>query len=483
MNILFQNKKLNQIKADCEIVFVVNKKLKHKWIRDKKELDQINFKGDEGEISFLQHKNRLYLGIDSLGHNDLREGAAFAIRYLAKTKVKSIKIGTYSGEDLFHNTKAMVEGFLLGGYSFQEYKSKKVKNQIRKIIIAGEDFDKKTIDNKRINEAIKIGQLYSLATNLTRDLVNQTPSDVTPLTLTKKAKEIAKENKLEIKVLGEKQIEKEGMGAFLAVSKASPYPPQLIHLMYKPKESKKKIIFVGKGLTFDSGGLNVKPGQYMSSMKSDMSGAGTILGVMSVVSKLEFPYEIHGIIGATENVISGLAYKPDDVLCAKNGKTIEIKNTDAEGRLVLADCLCYAQESKSDYIIDIATLTGACIVALGEYTLGILGYNNELKKEFNKAASLAGEFSAELPFNKYLSKLIKSEVADINNTSSSDYGGAITAGLFLGEFIEKKYKEKWIHLDIAGPSYIQKEWGYNPFGASGAGVRLCLEWLNIQKSF
>jgi len=176
-------------------------------------------------------------------------------------------------------------------------------------------------------------------------------------------------------------------------------------------------------------------------------------------------------------MIGGNAFKPDDVLVAKNGVTIEVRNTDAEGRLVLADCLCYASDLKPNYLVDMATLTGACVVAVGEYTTGVMGHNSTLKHSMVSAASKSGELSGTLQFNRYLKKLIKSDIADISNIASSRYGGAITAGLFLDNFVSDTVKENWLHLDIAGPAYVEKDWGYNQSGASGAGVRMCLYWL------
>ncbi len=321
------------------------------------------------------------------------------------------------------------------------------------------------------------GKIIASSTNFTRDVVNQTPTDVTPLTMSKIAKDLAKNSTLSVKVHGEKYLSDNGMGAFLAVSQASPYPSQLIHLIHKPKNAKKKIVLVGKGLTYDTGGLSLKVGDGMTTMKMDKAGGCAVFGIMKAVSELDLSVEVHGIIGAVENAIGQHAYKPDDVLTAKNGKTIEVKNTDAEGRLVLADCLCYAQDLKPDKIIDLATLTGACVVALGEYTIGVMGHSDELKREIKENADVSGELTANLPFNRYLSKLLKSDVADISNLSSSKWGGAITAGLFLSEFIEEKNKDKWIHLDIAGPAFAPKIWGENPSGASGAGVRLVLKYL------
>lgn len=215
----------------------------------------------------------------------------------------------------------------------------------------------------------------------------------------------------------------------------------------------------------------------MTTMKSDKSGACAVLGILEAVARLELNAEIHGILGLAENMIGGNAYKPDDILIARNKKSIEVRNTDAEGRLVLADCLSYASDLKPDLLLDLATLTGACVVALGDYSTGVMGFNTKLAESFNKAAFNAGELSATLPFNPYLRKLFNSDVADLCNIPSSRYGSAISAGMFLGEFIEESLQQKWLHLDIAGPAYVEKAWGVNPFGATGAGIRAVVEFI------
>jgi leucyl aminopeptidase len=235
---------------------------------------------------------------------------------------------------------------------------------------------------------------------------------------------------------------------------------------------------VGKGLTYDSGGLSLKPADYMVTMKSDKSGGSAVIGILKAVAEMKLPIEVHGFVGAVENMIGGDAYKPDDVLIAKNGKTIEVRNTDAEGRLVLADTLCYAQqEVKADYIFDFATLTGACVVGVGHYTSGVMGNCEEMKSLVVNAAKNAGEFATALDFNRYLKKTLKSDIADICNISNTRYGGAITAGQFLSEFIDENHAQKWAHIDIAGPAFVEHAWGENPVGASGAGVRMMLSLL------
>ncbi|HHO41764.1 MAG TPA: leucyl aminopeptidase, partial [Epsilonproteobacteria bacterium] len=320
--------------------------------------------------------------------------------------------------------------------------------------------------------------IVAKSTNFVRDIVNTTPDDCYPKVMANIAKEIAKKYNLTCSILKPKELKKQKMETLLAVARASRHAPRVIHLAHTPQNPLYTITLVGKGLTYDSGGLSLKPSDYMTTMKSDKSGGCAVLGIMKAVSELEIPIEVHGFVGAVENMIGGDAYKPDDVLVAKNGKTIEVKNTDAEGRLVLADVLGYAQQKvKCDYIFDFATLTGACVVALGEYTSGIMGYADTPKNLLKEAAKNSGEMVAELPFNRHLKKLLKSEIADICNISSSRYGGAITAGLFLSEFINEENKDKWTHIDIAGPAFVEHNWGENPYGASGAGVRLMVSLL------
>ena len=214
-------------------------------------------------------------------------------------------------------------------------------------------------------------------------------------------------------------------------------------------------------------------------MKADKAGGSAVMGIMKAVSEMNLPVEVHGFVGAVENMIGGDAYKPDDILIAKNGKTIEVRNTDAEGRLVLADVLCYAQqEVKADYLFDMATLTGACVIGVGHYTSGVMG-NSKMPVDMvlNAANKISGEMATKLDFNRYLGKTLKSDVADISNISNTRYGGAISAGMFLSEFIDEEHKDRWAHIDIAGPAFVEHIWGENPSGASGAGVRLMLRLI------
>jgi leucyl aminopeptidase len=454
-----------KIKSDIYIDIIKDKKIK----TDKKILKTLGFDGSDESCILLSESKKIYVGFDSSNRDNIRVAAAIAVRKLNETNYKTAQI-LVEEEDL----QEILEGLVLGNYKFTKYKSNQSSKKEKTINIVV-----KQINDHILNifqEAVDISE----SVNMTRDFVNIAPDDFYPKIMAKEAKKIAKENNLICKVLSDDYFEANGMGAISAVGRASRHKSKLIHLTYKPKaEIIKKIVLVGKGLTYDSGGLSLKPADFMVTMKSDKSGGSAVLGMMNAIAKLNLPFEVHGIIGAVENMIGGDAYKPDDVLIAKNGKTIEIRNTDAEGRLVLADCLCYAQDEIKDidYIMDFATLTGASVVGVGHYTTSIMGNNNELNWKVCQAALDSGELATSLPFNKYLRKTIKSKIADVCNISNTRYGGAITAGMFLDEFIADENKDKWVHCDIAGPAYVEEQWGYNPYGASGAGIRMTIEFL------
>jgi leucyl aminopeptidase len=458
-------------KANIEIILSKTDKFKE----NKEILKQLNFSAEDETCVLLAKIGKLYVGCqpkddENLDTDNIRVAIATAIHRFNETNFKSANIKV-SSDDL----RAVVEGLILGDYKFTRYKSEKTKIKTKTINIIVEKITQKT--SRIFDEAITI----SNSVNMVRDFVNTTPEDFTPKTMAKKAKQIAKENNLEYKVFGSSYFKANGMGSIDAVGRASRHKSKLIHLTYKPTgEIKKKIVLVGKGLTYDSGGLSLKPADFMVTMKSDKSGGSAVLGIMEAVAKLNLPFEVHGIVGAVENMIGGDAFKPDDILTARNGKTIEVRNTDAEGRLVLADCLCYAQDEikNIDYILDFATLTGASVVGVGHYTTTIMGNNNHLNYQVVHSALKSGELATSLPFNRYLGKTIKSKIADICNISSTRYGGAITAGMFLDQFIKDEYKNSWVHCDIAGPAYVEEQWGYNPYGASGAGVRFTIEFLN-----
>ncbi len=434
-----------------------------------------NFKGKEGstaKLNLLRDGKVITLYLAGLGpkekaHIDsFRRATALIVKRAKKDKVQSLFV--YAGENLDEKTtQAITEGAILGDYRFDKYKTQKEeeKVEISKVEIYKGD-----------ERGIRIGQILANAQRFVRDLVNEPGNVINPITLAEIAQKLAQEHGLECKVYDEKQIQEMGMLALWSVGKGSATPPRFIHLTYKPEgEPKDRVVFVGKGLTFDSGGLNIKTGDYMRTMKMDKAGACTVLGIMKAVAQLKLPVEVHGIIGAAENMPSGTAYRPDDIIRAMNGKTIEIDNTDAEGRVTLADALSYASNLEPSWIVDMATLTGACVVALGEYTAGLFTNDPAFGEELIKVSKRTGERLWMLPMDdKRLRDKIKKGDGDVLNTGGR-YGGAITAAMFLEEFVKEGIK--WVHLDIAGPAYFKEEFDYYSKGATGFGLRTCVEYL------
>jgi leucyl aminopeptidase len=478
MNFEITIAKTDEIKADIEVIFVANEDLNHRFVKDKKLLKKAGFKASQDEVCYLVEKDRVYVGLKAVEGKYVRRASAKAISAIKDKGYKSIKVASYTNKGCTYAIRAMVEGFVLGSYSFEKYKSKKSKNHIKKIIISLDEYSEASLDIKSASLQMHKGQIIAEATNLTRDIVNTPPDDCYPKVMAKIAKDVAKSNNLECNILKVSDLKAQKMNALLSVARASRHKPRVIHLAHKPKDPVCKVSIIGKGLTYDSGGLSLKPSDFMVTMKSDKSGGSAVIGILQAIAQLNLPIEVHGFIGAVENMIGGDAYKPDDVLKAKNGKTIEVRNTDAEGRLVLADVLCYAQEQlKADYIFDLATLTGACVVGVGAYTSGVMGESQKLKEMVVREANYSGELATALDFNDYLAKTLKSDIADICNISNTRYGGALTAGLFLSEFIDEHHKDKWAHIDIAGPAFVEHAWGENPSGASGAGVRMMVKFI------
>ncbi|MGL5079097.1 MAG: leucyl aminopeptidase [Waterburya sp.] len=327
-------------------------------------------------------------------------------------------------------------------------------------------------------QAIATAETIASGVILARELVNAPANEVTPVTMAETAQQLAQEYGLEIKILEQADCEKfeQGMGAYLGVGQASDIPPKFIHLTYKPSgTAKRKVAIVGKSLTFDSGGLNLKPSNSgIETMKMDMGGGAATLGAAKAIAQLTPDVEVHFICAATENMISGRAMHPGDILKASNGKTIEVNNTDAEGRLTLADALVYAEKLEVDAIVDLATLTGACIVALGTDIAGLWSTDETLTTEMTKAAELAGEKFWQLPLEDKYFEGLKSQIADMKNTGPRA-GGSITAALFLKQFIKDT---PWMHLDVAGPVWADSPSGVNGKGATGFPVRTLINWVN-----
>ncbi len=367
--------------------------------------------------------------------------------------------------------RPFLEGAACGTYEYGRHKSSGgKKNRIERVEIIS-----RKIPAEYFASASSYAGVVSRSVAFSRDLVNDPPNMLTPSALAEHALSVAGDSeRLECKVLGREEIREMGMGGLLAVSLGSSEPPRFIHLSYTPeKRSRRKVAIVGKGITFDSGGLCLKPADSMRTMKMDMSGAAVVLGAMRAVGELAPRVNIHGLVPATENMTGGSAYRPDDVVKALNGKTIEIINTDAEGRVALSDALSYAVDLGVSEIIDLATLTGACIVALGLHNAGVMGNDPGLVRSVLDSAREVGEKMWELPLDAELREEIKSRVADVKNVGSR-WGGAITAGLFLENFVSET---PWVHIDIAGPSYMEKTSGWYQHGATGFGVRTIVDYL------
>ena len=477
MNISLLNKKIKDIDVLVEVVIL--KSTNHLEKNEKELLDNIFFTKKSFNTYFNSLENRLYISCLKLKKENIKIAFYKAVQFLKNTKIESFKINILQNEKEL-NIQDIVEGLIFGNYEFNSYKSSKSKKDFQVFI----SIEKSKEEEKKLQKLLNKTLIICNSVDFTKDIVNSSPEDYYPQIMANDAMKIALNENVECKVFDESYLKQDSMNAMFSVGKASRHESKLIHLSYKPKNPIAKIVLVGKGVTYDTGGLSLKRESGMVSMKCDKAGAASVMGIIHALSSLDLPFEVHGIIGAVENMIGGNAYKPDDVLTAKNGKTIEVRNTDAEGRLVLSDCLCYAQDEikNIDYIFDFATLTGACVVGVGEYTTGIMGNNNELKREVVNSALASGEYATALDFNRFLKKAIKSEIADVCNIANTRYGGAITAGMFLDNFIYEENKNKWIHFDIAGPAFVEKVWGYNPHGASGAGVRMAIGFLqNISK--
>ncbi len=402
---------------------------------------------------------------------DSWRSAAAAIARLAK-KEKTLAISLPpSSETASEVAQAMTEAIILALHEDNRFKSEPESKEpkletVELIGLAGQE------------SAIAKAQTIASGVIFARELVNAPANQVTPVTMAETAQQLAQEYGLEVKILEQEDCAKfeQGMGAYLGVGQASEIPPKFIHLIYKPQgTARRKVAIVGKSVTFDSGGLNLKPsGSGIETMKMDMGGGAATLGAAKAIAQLKPDVEVHFICAATENMISGKAMHPGDVLKASNGKTIEVNNTDAEGRLTLADALVYAEKLEVDAIVDLATLTGACIVALGNDIAGLWSTDDALAEEMKTAAKLAGEKFWQLPIEEKYFEGLKSQIADMKNTGPRA-GGSITAALFLKQFIKET---PWMHLDVAGPVWTDSPSGVNNKGATGFPVRTLVNWVS-----
>ena len=368
--------------------------------------------------------------------------------------------------------RAVTEAALLAAYRFDKYKAStngKRSSLERLVIVAGEG------EPDALQAAVAAGRVRALATNLARDLSNEPANNLHPDDLAAVAARAVEGKGVRISVKDERELAAEGFGGIVGVGQGASNPPRLIELSYEPEGARGRVVLVGKGITFDSGGLSLKPPDGMITMKTDMSGAAAVLAVMSALADLGVKVAVTGYLATAENMPSGTATRPGDVLTMKNGKTVEVLNTDAEGRLVMADALALGSASEPDAIVDVATLTGACMIALGKRYTGVMSNHDALAGELLEAAGEAGERAWRLPLPEEYRKDLDSEVADLKNVTSDRYGGALTAGLFLQEFVDGR---PWVHLDIAGPSRAEADDGYLAKGSTGAAVRTLLTWLD-----
>lgn len=431
------------------------------------------FKGNAGEICAATNvvesgvQDIIFIGLgseDELTTEIIRGSFGKAIKKAIELKAKKIALNMISNEKLSVEdiTKSMVEGIGFGEYRFDKYKTEANENSEIEVSICTDENGK----SNSIDEALILVE----TTKSARDLVNEPANVLYPETLAEKVIGSGNKYGFEVEVFDEKKINELGMESFLSVAKGSELPPRLIVMRYFGDESKKDDILglVGKGVTYDSGGYSIKPTSSMDSMKSDMGGAASVIGAISAIAKKKLKINVVGVIAACENLISGKAYKPGDIIGSMAGKYIEVLNTDAEGRLTLIDAVHYIiEKEKVNKVIDLATLTGAALVALGVTTTAVVSNNDEFYKELESASLKADEKVWRLPdFDDY-KKLIKSDIADLKNTGGR-HAGTITAGLFIGEFVQNK---PWLHLDIAGTAWTEKESSYCSKGGTGVGVR------------
>lgn len=428
-------------------------------------------------------KNLIFVGLGKskeLTTDKIRKIAAKVIKKVIKENKSEINVGLIKNshlklENIF---SAMVEGFLLGDYRFDKYKNSKKNSKDNKVIELSIILSNEEKTNQELlnNILIEIKEVVGFAC-IARNLVNEPANIMTPEKLANYVNKLGKENNFEVNIMDESLINELGMEAFLAVAKGSANSPKLIVMRYFGDDANKNDVLglVGKGLTYDSGGYSIKPTESMVTMKSDMGGAATIISVIAAVAKMKLKVNLIGVVAACENLISDKSYKPGDIIGSMAGKYIEVLNTDAEGRLTLADAVYYIiNKEKVTKVIDVATLTGAAIIALGNITTAAITNNEQFYFELKKSADLTDEKIWQLPsFDEYREQII-SKIADLKNVGGRS-AGTITAGLFIGEFVKDDIP--WIHLDIAGTSWSDKSKDYYSAGATGIGVRLLYDYI------
>lgn len=460
-----------------------------------KELDQLSgghissvikseeFKGESGDMVMLRLNPKgkvkasrlLLVGVGDrtdYRSSDVAIASGAATRHLRKCNAKSFAfIPRCHDENASNVAQNAVQGAITSQFELDKYKTKdKNKKEVTKIVVCIEDAKPADLKN-----GLARGEAIGESMNFTKDLANEPPNILQPTEMAKRAQAMAKQYGLKCEVLDEAKMKKLGMNSLLSVSAGSEQPAKMIILRYTPAKSTARkgdvIAFVGKGVTFDTGGISLKPGENMGAMKYDMTGAATVLGTMRAIAILKPSIPVIGIVGAVENMPDGKASRPSDVVTAMNGKTIEILNTDAEGRLVLADAVAYAEKLGANRIVDMATLTGAVIVALGDLNTGLMGNDQELVDQIRDKGKELGEDFWQLPLGKEYSKMIRSDIADVQNIGPRAKAGTIMGAVFIQEFIDKA---KWAHLDIAGTAWCDKALPHQAKGPTGVAVRTLL---------
>ena len=433
-------------------------------------LNSLGFEAKVGQVQIMANGKKLVAAVglgsaDELTTDTLRKAAAALARAATKHKTVACDLANVSGLPLAAATRAVVEGMGLAAYRFG-YKSKKPEATLAKVVLTGSAA-------AAAKTAVVDAEAVLAGVSLARDLVNEPGGSLTAPKFANKVRRMAKETGLTVKVMDEAAIKRARLGGLLGVNRGSTNPPRFVELTYTPKgRASGTLALVGKGITFDAGGLSIKTGQGMMDMKMDMGGAAAVVGAMSALPALAPKCKVKAYLPMTDNMLGGDATRPGDVLTIRNGKTIEVLNTDAEGRLVLADALALAAEAKPDAIVDLATLTGACMVALGPRIAGVMGHHDGFVAQVEAAAATSGDRVWRLPLPADYRKMCDSAVADMKNIGGP-YAGASTAGLILSEFVPEGMP--WAHLDIAGPAFTDAAEDERTKGGTGFGVRLLLD--------
>ncbi|HMQ02847.1 MAG TPA: leucyl aminopeptidase [Pyrinomonadaceae bacterium] len=438
-----------------------------------------DFKGEKGQAALLRFSPKgkvkarsiMLLGVGENADYSISEvavAAGFATRYLRSRNHKNFAFLPRHDGDSVAVAQAVAQGFVTSQFELDKYKTKDKKDKtVSKIVVC--------IDGAKpsdLNKGLSRGRIVGESMNFTRDLANEPPNILTPTEMANRAQKIAREAGMKFEVLDEAKMQKLGMGSLLSVTKGSDQPAKMIVLRYSPAKSTARkgelLALVGKGITFDTGGISLKPGEGMDAMKYDMSGGATVLGAMRAIALLKPTVPVLGIVAAVENMPDGKASRPSDVVTACNGKTIEILNTDAEGRLILADAVAYAEKQGATRIVDMATLTGAVIIALGDQNTGIMGTDQGLVDEIISLGKENGEGFWQLPLSKEYSRQIRSDIADIKNIGPRGKAGTIMGAAFIQEFVDKA---KWAHLDIAGTAWSDTVKPHQAKGPTGVAIR------------